>query len=228
MDKVLVLKNTKQGLTVDTVYNAQDTIVVQFKNETSISIPDNTIKIELPEKSDLDIFSSWAIIIGGLAGLVGAFIAFYQLFKRDKNKEKQIGELIKQTTEFSKQTGELIKQNKLNEKRLRMIVKPRVWSNGGGWSNGRINIQIDNRGELCFYDGYEILEGDKLDFTKWSTPINLDKEKTIKLTAPTIEKKNDEISFNIKIFYHDQENFKYETIFEWKGGRVRHLETIEK
>ncbi len=233
MDKVLVLKNTKKGLTVDTVYNSQDTIVVQFNTETSVSIPDNTIKVDIPEKAGLDVFASYAAIFGGLAAIIGAFIAFYQLFKRDRNKEAQIAELVNQTTEFSSQTAELIKQTKINEKRLRMLVKPYLWSNGGGnevdtsYSNN-ITMSLDNRGELCFYDDYEILEGDELNFQRWNRPIEIEKDKNIKLSAPMAEKSLDNTNFKIKVFYHDQEDFKYEAIFEFKGGATKLLETIEK
>lgn len=233
MDKVLTLKNTKEGLTLDTVYNSQDTIIMQFKTETSVSIPDNTIKVELPKKSDLDIFSSWAAIIGGLAAIVGALIAFYQLFKRDNNKEKQIDELVNQTAEFSKQTEELIKQTKINEKRLRMLAKPYLWSNGGGSVVDKdrvttISMNLNNRGELCFYDDYEIIEGDNIKFQRWNRPIEIEKDKHITLTAPMPNKVLDDILFNIKVFYHDQEDFKYEAVFEFKGGATKLLETIEK
>jgi len=228
MNKVLVLKNTKKGLTVDTVYNSQDTIVVQFNTETSVSIPDNTIKVELPEKSGLDVFASYAAIFGGLAAIIGALIAFYQLFKRDKNKEKQIAELVKQTTEFSNQTAELIKQTKINEKRLRMLVKPYIWSNGGGGVGGNIIMYLDNRGELCFYDDYKIIDGDEVEFERWNRPMEIEKDDSIKLSAPMIDKSLDNTNFKIKVFYHDQEDFKYEAIFEFKGGATKLLETIEK
>lgn len=235
MDKVLVLKNTKQGLSVDTVYNAHDTIIVQLKNETSVTIPDNTIKVELPPKSNLDIISSWAVIIGGLAGIIGAFIAFYQLFKSVKNKEDQIQELKNQTTqladqtaEFAKQTQELIKQTNWSEKRLRMAVKPYLWSNIGGMVNGVLQMSIDNRGNICFYDGYEIIEGDNINFNKFNRSITIKKDESMMLSANYTEKPLKEIFFKLKIFYHDQEDFKYESIIEFKQGAVNLVETIDK
>lgn len=229
MDKVLVLKNTKKGLTVDTVYNAQDTLVVKFKNETLVSIPDNTIKVDLPPKTDLDVITSLAIIIGGLAGLIGAIVAFWQLFKRDKNKEKQIAELVKHTVEFSNQTAELIKQTKINEKRLRMLVKPYLWCNTiSGGPNIKLQMSIDNRGELCFYDDYQFIEGDKVNFEKWNRPREIEKDKSITLTAQMPKKVLDDIHFKIKIFYHDQENFQYESIIEFNGNGVDLIKTIDK
>jgi len=210
----MVIKSTSKGLVVDTIISSKDSFHITANYHTTVSIPDNTINVILPEKSNLEIFSTWAIIIGGLAGLAGAFVAFWQLFRKDKIKERQIEELIKQT--------------RINQARLRMLVKPRIWSNGGGWVNERIGIDINNRGELGFYDGYEILEGDKLEFSVWRRPIDIEKDGQIKLTAPFIQKAPKDVFFRIKIFYHDQENFNYETIFDWKGGVVTFVETIEK
>lgn len=40
----------------------------------------------------------------------------------------------------------------IEEQKLRLMVKPRIWSNGGGYRGYErvINISIDNRGELCY------------------------------------------------------------------------------
>lgn len=208
----LIFKPTAKGLIIDSVVGGA-TLQPNEVYHVIVSTPDNSIKVILPEKSNLEIFSTWAIIIGGLAGVVGALIAFWQLFKKDKIKETQIEQLIEQT--------------RINQKRLRMLVKPRIWSNGGGRVGGRIIMDIDNRGELGFYDGYEIIDGENVAFEKWNRPIEIGKDARIKLTAPDIDKRLDNIQFRIKILYHDQEDFKYETIFDWKGGRTKLIETKE-
>ncbi len=213
MEKTVVLKQTSKGLVIDTILSTNDSLHIKANYHTTVSIPDNTVKVILPEKSNLEAFSTWAIIIGGLAGLAGAIAAFSQLFNKDKIKEKQINELINQTKEIKEQT-------RINQARLRMLVKPRIWSNGGGRVGGRLIMDIDNRGELGFYDGYAIIEGDGVAFERWNKPVDIEKDGGIKLTAPDIDKNLDDIQFRIKIFYHDQENFKYNTIFDWKGGAV--------
>lgn len=220
MNDTLIIKQTPNGLTIDTVISSRDSLNLKADFQTSISLPGNTVNIALPEKTNLETFSTWAIIIGGLAGLIGAIAAFNQLFIKDKIKSRQISELAAQTIELTKQT-------KIQQTRLRMLVKPRLWNNTVRSGNGNIEFDLCNRGELAFYDGYEILKGDNIEFQEWNRPVEIKKDGSIKLSGTILNKSRDEIKFIIKIFYHDQEDNKYEMKLEWGNEKIKIIETKE-
>lgn len=213
MKDTLVLVQSPEGFVIDTVVSANDSITINSQLKTSLIIPDTPIKVVLPEPSILDIISSWAIIIGGITGLVGAIIAFYQLFKKDKTQQDQINELIRQTTEMKNQT-------RIAKAQLRMKIKPRISCDFGGVYNNRIEFTIFNSGELAFYDKCEILEGDQVVFCQADRPIQIPKGQSKSISAPGIGKDRTDIKFKFKLHFHDQELYKYETVYEWDAGSL--------
>ncbi|SHO59930.1 hypothetical protein [Algoriphagus zhangzhouensis] len=225
-NQIVVLQNTKEGLVIDTVYNQNDTLYIDFFNKTTIEIPSKRLEVNtyLPEKGGLEIFSLWAIIIGGIAGLIGAFVAFYQLFKKDTEKQIQLNEL-------KNQTEQLIKQNHLFEKRIRMSVRPLIWTNGSGIrpSEREFHVDVDNMGQLAFLDSIDFLDGDTVEISHWNGKyVPIEKEKgNIKITGMYGGLDPEEMSFRFVIKYHDTENYKYETEFEWKNRHARVVETRE-
>lgn len=225
-DHIVVLKNANEGLVVDTVNSQKDTLFIDFSSKTTIEIPSERLEVNtyLPEKGGLEIFSLWAIIIGGLAGLIGAFIAFYQLFKKDTEKQVQLNEL-------KNQTSQLIKQNELFEKRIRMSVRPLIWTNSSGIRRfeREFHVDVDNRGQLAFLNAIEFLDGDTVEIRNWNGKyVPIEKETgNIKITGIYGGLNPDEMSFRFLIKYHDTENFKYETEFEWKNKIARVVETRE-
>lgn len=220
-DKIIILKNTENGVVRDTIMSIQDTLRLDLKQE--LLFPDNaTVNTITEPLSGIEYWGLWIAAVGGVVGVIAAIITFKNLFKKDKSQQKQL--------DFQqKQIGELIKLNKLFEKRVRMTVKPHLWSNGSGY-NGTdytIRIKLDNRGEMAFYSGFETLEGDGVfSFQEWNQDIPIKKDGYIQLSGSTIDHPN-QTYFKIKVFYYDKENYKYETIIEWNNGRVRFLETNE-
>ncbi|WP_282073993.1 hypothetical protein [Polaribacter atrinae] len=220
-DKIIILKNTKNGIIKDTIMSVQDTLRLDLKQE--LIIPDNaTIKTIAEPLTGIEYWGLWIAAIGGLVGIIAAIKVFKDLFKRDESQQLQIqGQ--------QDQINELVKLNKLFEKRVRMTVKPHLWSNSSGY-NGTdytIHIQLDNRGEMAFYSGFETLEGDE-SFTlqEWNQDIPIKNDGYIRLSGSTTGHPN-QTYFKIKVFYYDKENYKYETIIEWNNARVRFLETNE-
>ncbi len=115
-------------------------------------------------------------IIGAI-GSLATFGAFVFLFRRDKDKQTQIDKLAGITTilesqnEMMKMQNDLIAQQvdifrntgilkgndegaltqlrEIEEKKLRLSVKPNLWSNGAGYSGYDCELKIDlnNKGE---------------------------------------------------------------------------------
>ncbi len=264
-DQMTVLQNTKEGLVVDTIYNQNDTLFIDFSNKTTVEIPSERLEVNTypPEKSSLEIAGLWIAIIGGIATLIASIIAIRKLFVKDILTQKRLDESQNQLKELTKLAGALEAQNdiikegndnmknylielsktvtnqnapaddrivELERDRLRLMVKPRIWSNGGGFKGQErsINISVDNRGELCYVDDFEIIEGDQIDLYKWDQSITLDKNGHIRITGTIIgDKHPKEVQFRIRIDYHDQENYRYQSVIEWIGGTTKVIETID-
>jgi len=227
-DKIIISKNTENGIVRDTIISVHDTLRIDLKQE--LFFPDGTtIKTITEPLTGIEYWGLWIAAIGGLVGIIAAIKAFSDLFKKDKSQQSQIDFQQQQIEGQQNQIAELIKLNKLFEKRVRMAVKPQLWTNGSGYhgTDYTIHIQLDNRGEIAFYSGYEVLEGEgSFTFQKWSQDIPIEKGKNIRLSGSTTNHPN-QTYFVIKVLYYDRENYKYETIIEWNKSRVRFLETID-
>jgi hypothetical protein len=146
--------------------------------------------------------------------------SFKKLFKRDEQKDEQIREL-------SAQTAEIIKQTNLQEKRIRMLVKPHLWTNGGGYdADGTVRVIINNRGHLCFLNSWSVIEGDNVVFIQWKDPMEIDNGEFKTLTG-TPEEHPKNIRFVLLVKYMDQEGYVYESTFEYNKGSVQIIETKE-
>lgn len=216
-DKIIILKNTKNGILKDTILTAQDTIRLSLENLVKLQKPDNDFVVHTVSEplTGIELFGIWA---GAILAIITIIYTFIQLKK-----------LLKNDSELQSQIDELVKLNKLFEKRLRMSVKPRLWTNGSGF-NGTdytIHIVMNNRGQRAFYKGFEILEGEgSFWLQEWNQDIVIEKDNHIQLSGYTTGHPKDTY-FKIKINYSDDENYLYQTIIEWDNGKVRFLETIE-
>ena len=166
----------------------------------------------------MTILEQIGVSVGILAGIATLIYTLWQINK-----------LLKNDNELQGQIDELVKLNSLFEKRLRMSVKPKLWTNGSGY-NGTdytVHIVVNNRGQRAFYKGFEILEGEgSFWLQEWNQDIVIEKDKHIQLSGHTTGHPKDTY-FKIKINYSDDENYLYQTIIEWDNGKVRFLETIE-
>lgn len=249
-DKIIILKNTKNGVIKDTIMSVQDTLRLDIKQE--LLIPDNaTIKTITDPPTGIEYWGLWVAAIGGLIGILAGIKAIKDLFKKSDDQQAQLNELKGIIGAIEAQNsiitdgnsvmrdyfGEL--QNlistgsssglaEIEQRRFRLSVKPRLYINNSGYAgySGEIHISLNNRGELAFYDGYEFIEGDAIEIHEWKNPIELPKDGRIQLQGKTMSVHPKDLVFKIKIFYHDQEDFKYESIIEWnKFAKI--IETIE-
>lgn len=160
--------------------------------------------IETPEYN----WEPWATLVSSVAIPI---VAFWERIFGNSNSNNRLADI--------------------EEQKLRLMVKPRIWSSGGGYKgyNRTIHISVDNRGELCYVDDFEIVEGDDISLNKWNTSITLVKDGHIRITGDIIdpEKHPKKVNFKLRLKYHDQENYKYESVIQWIGGATKVLETID-
>ena len=216
-DKIIILKNTKNGIIKDTIVSVQDTIRLNLENLVKLQKPDEDLVVHTIAEplSGIELFGIWVGVILAIVTIIYTLI--------------QLNKLLKNDNELQSQINELVKLNALTERRLRMTVKPKLWSNGSGYNGGdyTIHIKINNRGERAFYKGFEVLEGkDTFWIQKWSRDITIEKGKYIQLSGRTFLHPKDSC-FKIKILYYDDENYQYETVVEWDKSKVKFLETKE-
>ncbi len=167
--------------------------------------------------------SNWTDIVQAIASIIaipGGIAGFVVLFKKDIDKQKRLDLL-------EKHLEQQINLNGLHERRLRMSVKPRIWSNNSGILHDRIKISINNSGHLAFYDGFELITGDNVIFQGWNESILIKADDGIEITGSITYKKLIDVEFTGKLLYHDQENYAYETYLEWKSGKCVILKTLE-
>ena len=215
---VILLKTTRNGIVQDTAISVQDTIKLNIENLVKFQIPDNDFVVHTisEQAQGIELFGYWIAAIGGVIAILFTYYQFKKLRENDNELQSQIIELVK--------------LNSLFEKRLRMSVKPKLWTNGGGY-NGTdysIHIEINNRGQRAFYKGFEIVEGKGTFWLQeWNQDIVIEKDGQIQLSGNTTGHPKDSY-FRIKINYTDDENYQYETMIEWgNNGRARFLDTIE-
>jgi len=115
---------------------------------------------------------------------------------------------------------------KITEKNYRSKFKPRI-SATGGHSPGNVRLTLQNKGEPCYLDDFNVIEGDEVLFRKWQSEVELAKEGSIQLSGTIKKTYSNRAKFIILIEYHDLEKYHYQTKIEWDKGKARVLETVE-
>ncbi|MEC3966465.1 hypothetical protein [Flagellimonas halotolerans] len=253
-DKIIILKNTKNGIVKDTIVTIQDTINMHFENLVKLKKPDENLVVHTI-KEPMSLGEQIGLWVGIFLGAITIFYTLYSIYKlrqSDKDTQEQLDKLSGIVVAIEAQNGIITEGNtvmrdyfaelqtfissgsgsgalaEIENKRFRLSVKPRLYIPNSGYAGYSYEIWLNlaNRGELCFYDGYEFIEGDEVEFKKWKEPIEIKKDARIELSGKSLVKHPKDLVFKMKIYYHDQEGFEYESIIEWKG-RAKIIETIE-
>lgn len=217
LDQIVVLKNSKKGIVVDTLYNQNDTLFIDFSNKTNIEIPSERLDVNtFSEKDAWDIIGIIAAIVAAFTAIIGSYIAIRQLIRKDQEKQNQLDEL-------RSQTNQLIKQNELHEKRIRLTVQPDIWSNGHGIRpyENRITVDVNNRGNIAFVDEIVLSEGHGVRVHNWNQTIPIEKDGRIIVQCEyddDIQKEDLDFKFIVK--YYDQGAYRYETKFHWVNQKI--------
>ena len=195
-------------------------------------------------------------IIGAL-GSLATFGAFIFLFRRDKDKQKQIdklagiatileaqnetmklqNDLIAQQVDIFRNTS-LLKGNdvealkelrEIEEKKLKLSVKPNLWLNGAGYKghSGELSIDLNNKGEDAKLLEFKLTSDD---IVLHSEPLPYDLEKGNRRYIFAKQKGNKHIQYcdyEVDIIYSDKLNNKYLTKIKGTGANARIIETKE-
>lgn len=191
--------------------------------------------------------------LGSLA-TVGAFVF---LFRRDKDKQAQIDKLAGITESLDNQNETLRKQNELiaeqitvyrdfvfakendnqalnklheiEEKRLKLSVKPNLWLNGAGYRGGEgtLHIDLNNKGETAKLLEFNLIEGD-ITLQGLSQPYDLDKDAYRYIYGRTKgEKHIKDCEYKIEVVYSDRLDNKYILTIDGKGSHAKITKNIE-
>ena len=183
-------------------------------------------------------------------GALATFGAFLLLFRRDKDKQKQIDKLISIATILDAQNDSFKKQNDLiaqqvdifrntsvlkqqdnasmfklqeiEEKKLKLSIAPVLWLNGAGTRHtGELQIDLNNKGERAILNDFVLKSGELVLHSK-STPNDLEKgERRYIFARASGNKPINECEYEIEVLYHDSLKNKFSLIIEGKGAQVK-------
>lgn len=195
-------------------------------------------------------------IIGAI-GSLATFGAFIFLFRRDKDKQTQIDKLtgivtfleaqnetmkeqnylIAQQVEIFRNTSILKGQDdvalgqlrEIEEKKLKLSVKPNLWLNGAGYKGyeGELTIDLNNKGEDAKLLEFNLISDDII-LHSLSLPYDLDKGRGKYIYG---RRKGDkhikDCQYKIDIIYQDKLENKYLSKIVGIGAEAKIVETSE-
>jgi len=147
-------------------------------------------------------------------GALGTFGAFLLLFRKDKDKQKQINLLSKLA--------------EINEKRLKSSVAPALWLNGADFKGAekRIYVDLNNKGERAILKEFNLLSGD-IELVDKSLPFDLEKGEQRYIHAVTNNIHPKDASYEIEVLYEDVIQTQFRMIIGGKGERARIISNHE-
>ncbi|MPL95106.1 hypothetical protein SDC9_41270 [bioreactor metagenome] len=190
-------------------------------------------------------------------GSIATFGAFVMLFRKDKDKQAQItklsiiaatlenqaeslnkqNDLLAQQVDIFRNTSILKEQNQvaleklrdIEEQKIKLSVKPNIWTNGGmekGYQN-ELQIDISNKGEVANLLEFRLISDD-LTLHNLHLPYELEKGKGRYIFAKG--KSNKAIKnceYQIDVIYEDSLKNRYCSTFIGKGAIAKITETKE-
>lgn len=195
-------------------------------------------------------------IIGAI-GSLATFGAFVFLFRRDKDKQAQIdkltgiatileaqnetmklhNDLLAQEVEIFRNTS-LLKDNNssaikelraIEERKLKLSVKPNLWLNGAGYTggSGELKIDLNNKGEDARLVNF-ILKSDDIILHNLHLPYNLEKGQNRYIMGRQKGDKHIQYcEYEIDVIYHDKLENYYLSKISGKGASAKIIETRE-
>jgi len=205
---------------------------------------------------EVNLFNTVIQIIGAV-GSLATFGAFIFLFIRDKDKQSQIDKLTGIATALEAQNEIMKKQNDLiaqqvnifrntsllkenneealqelrdiEEKKLRLSVRPNLYLNGAGTTGheGKLHIDLNNKGEKAIINNIILISTD-IDLLDQSFPFDIDKGQKRNLYGFSKGLKPiTNCEYVIHILYNDILENKYLTKIKGKGAKVSIVEDKE-
>jgi len=193
-------------------------------------------------------------IIGAI-GSLATFGAFVFLFRRDKDKQAQIDKLtgiatiLEAQNETMKEQNHLIAQQveifrntsvlkgqddiaiqqlrEIEEKKLKLSVKPNLWLNGAGYrgNEGELKIDLNNKGESAKLLEFNLTSNDIV-LHSLSLPYDLEKgQRRFIFGRQKGDKHIKDCQYQIEVIYEDRLENKYSTIIDGVGSLAKIIET---
>jgi hypothetical protein len=195
------------------------------------------MKIEIQPPNWADILQG----IGAIIGVPGAIAAFILLFKRDKNKQKQLDSLKEIASKIEAQNETLQTSNELaseqidvlrkmflspstsgydrlaeiEEKKLKLSVQPNMKSNIQSYRMDELWVDVNNYGETAILESVEFDTNAFYPMNAIKAGYELVKDSQIRIGLKSIDGANTNyMNYVIEIFYHDKLNNKFKLRIE--------------
>lgn len=190
-------------------------------------------------------------------GSFATFGAFIFLFRRDEDKQAQIDKLtgiakiLESQNETMKEQNDLMGQQvdifrntsvlknadgnameqlrEIEEKKLKLSVKPNLWLNGVGYKgdNGELQIDLNNKGEDAKLLEFKLNSDDIILHNK-SLPFDLDKgQRRYIFGKQKGEKHIKYCEYEIDVIYQDKLENTYLSKIKGQGAKAKIVETKE-
>lgn len=117
----------------------------------------------------------------------------------------------------------------LEEKKIRLSVKPRLNMNGASSRGfeGELQLNLQNKGERASLKAFRVLEGNVILHNE-HLPYELEKDQERKIFLRTKDRSNSNVAkYKIEIEYEDALEFKYISVVEGVGAKCKMVETVE-
>lgn len=158
----------------------------------------------------------WKDIFQVLAafGSLGTFGAFVLLFRKDKEKQKQLNTL----SQIAETAG----------KRLKYQASPRLWLNGASTrpSDNLIKIDLNNKGKRARLLKFIKLEGE-FSFSSEHLPYDLDEDQRRYIFLNPINQNPNLTFYKLCVLYNDDIGTQYKMTIEGTGSSVKVISDTE-
>lgn len=183
-------------------------------------------------------------------GSLSTFGMFLFLFRKDKDKQSQINKLANIATLLEAQNEVMSEHNDLvfqqveifrntkilngydnealselrniEEKKLKLSVRPNLWLNGAGYSgyDGELKIDLNNKGEVAFITNFNLTSSDIILHNEY-LPYELEggQRRYIFARSKGIKHIKDSI-YSIEILYKDKISTQYSVLITGEGANV--------
>jgi hypothetical protein len=203
------------------------------------------------KKETLDLIFQIVAAVGSLA----TFGAFIFLFRRDKDKQTQIdrltgiAEILKSQNDTWKEHNLLVEQqvdifrntsilrqgdneafqklHEIEEKKLKLSVKPYLWLNGATMygHSGELKVDLNNKGERAKLLEFD-LKSDDIILHSQHLPYDLEKDSSRFIFGRSLGKKDiQNCEYEIDVIYADKLENKYLSKIKGRGFDVKLVST---
>lgn len=192
--------------------------------------------------------ADWIVAIAALIGTFFAIKGYYRLISDDKNQQEQINkltsiagnleaqneilkksnDLLSEQIDVLRNSAVLVKQDnegakklaEIQEKKLKLSVRPYFKSHGMGWSPQDVHFKIDNFGERASITSVQDLGNKKLSFSGLRFPIIVEKGQPFKIQSFIQGVGAQDLEYKIEFIYKDSLNNSYRQILSGRGGQI--------